>query len=115
MNTTQNTPVTHRLDYIHRFIPAHAGREDYAEDYTSYVPIEIQAKHIRQSLHLYAPGSCYILIRVEGTVDEPLFVQPLNMLSLDFPEPGPGLRTSLTESPIFLEPALAFWKDAKAI
>lgn len=109
------TPVTHRLDYIHRFIPAHAGREDYNEDYTSYVPIEIQAEHIRKSLHLYAPGSCYILIRLEGTADEPLYVQPLNMLSLDFPEPGPGLRKPLTESPDFLESALAFWKDAKAI
>ena len=115
MKTMMNTPVTHRLDYVHRFIPAHGRREDFAEDYTSDVPIEIQEVHIRQSLRLYAPGSCYILIRVEGTADEPLYVQPLNMLSLDFPEPGPGLRKPLTESPDFLETALAFWKDAKAI
>lgn len=115
MKTTQDTTVTHRLDYIHRFIPAHAGREDFAEDYTSFVPVEMQQDEIRQCLHLYAPGSCYILIRVEGTANEPLYVQPMNMLSLDFPEPGPGLRKPLSESPIFLEPALFFWKEAKAI
>lgn len=115
MNTKMITPVTHRLDYAFREIPDYKGKTGIQESYYSPVPIEIQEEHIRRSLHLYAPGSCYILIRVEGTAEEPLFVQPLNMLSLDFPEPGPGLRKPLTESPDFLEPAQAFWKEAKAI
>lgn len=115
MKTIQEPPVTHQLEYMHRSIPAFAGRDDFVEDYYSPVPVEIQQVHIRKSLHLYAPGTCYILIRVEGTVDELLYVQPLNMLSLDFPEPGAGLRKPLTESPLFIESARAFWKYAKPI
>jgi len=115
MNTKMITPVTHRLDYAYREIPDYAGKPGITECYYSPVPIEIQGEHIRRSLRLYAPGTCYILLRVEGTADEPLYVQPLNMLSLDFPEPGPGLRKHLTESTLFLEPSLAFWKNAKAI
>ena len=111
----KNTEVTHRLEYIHRSIPAHAGREAIAEDYYSPVPVEVQQEHIRRSLHRYASGSCYVVIRLEGTADQPLYVQPLNMLSRDFPEPGPGLRKPLVESPIFMDVAAIFWENAKVI
>lgn len=116
MNTIEDMkPVTHRLDYAHREIPDYAGKQGEMEYYCSPVPIEIQEVHIRRSLHLYPRGSSYILIRIEGTADEPLFVQPLNMLIRDVPEYGLGLRKPLTKSHLFHESALAFWKNAKPI
>jgi hypothetical protein len=115
MKPTQDTPVTHRLDYAFRDIPDYKGKAGIQEYYYSPLPIEIQEAHIRQSMHLYAPESWYILIRIEGTVDEPLFAQPLNMLNRDVPEYGIGLRKPLTENHPYLQSALAFWKHAKPI
>lgn len=115
MNTTQNIAVTHRLDYIHRFIPAHAGRNDFSEDYSSYLPVEKQQDEIRESLHLYARGSLYVVIRLEGTVDEPSYVQVLNEFSLLFPETGPGPRHALHELHPCYETAIEFWHSAKPL
>ena len=113
--TTNETEVTHRLDFIHREIPAHGGRTAVAQDYYCTLPVNIQEEHIRQSLHLYGTGTVYIPFRVEGTAEEPRYIQPLNMLSLDFSEPGPGLRKPLGEDSPFLETAKQFWRDAKVI
>ncbi len=115
MKTIMNASVTHRLDYAFRDIPDYKGKTGIQEYYYSPVPIGIQEEHIRQSLHLYAPESWYILIRVEGTAEEPLFAQPLNMLNRDIAEYGLGLRKPLARNHPYRESALAFWKHAKAI
>lgn len=115
MKTTQ---ITHYLHYIHRNIPSYKGKKGVCEDYLipNFVTPETAANEIRESLRYYAPGSAYIIFRVEGTATEPLYLQPLNMQSLDFPEYGPGLRKPLSESlESMVETARLFWKDAKVI
>lgn len=112
----KNSKNTHRLDYIHRHIPAFAGRAEVSEDYIGGRPLDEVQQEIRDCLHLYAPGTTYILFRLEGSADSPLYLQPLNMLSLDYPEPGPGLCKPLSDAPDFImETAKEFWKHAEII
>ena len=115
METTKNT---HNVHFIHREIPPYNDKEGICDNYLMppYVTPEAAALEIRSSLRYYAPGTVYIIFQADGTEEEPLYLQPLNMQSLNSPERGPGLRKPLSEAhQSMVESVRFFWKHAKMI